>query len=1083
MNMKQKRFTRKALSLALTAALSAGCMTPVLAENASIADSLTDAFSDIEIEYRPDVRWWLAEGLNTDETLLKNLQEIYDSGFGAAEFLAMPDDGADSAIYGWGSEEWNSDTQLIINAATELGLGYSLTSGTHWSNANLPDTYEWDGQIFNADSKAASKELDYATIVLDAGESFDGVLPYAVEVEAEGNADLGITSAAYTENVFQGVVAAKVISARENAGEDYAEGEGTGELDFASLTDLTENVEETDEGYQLSWTAPDDGEYALFVYWMHGTGQTASPSVSTNYTINYMDSYGVEALIDYWEEYVLTDEVRAALEESGRGEIYMDSLEVSTYGAGGLFWGYNFKQEFADRMGYDITPYLPLIVADSGAQSGSAVKNYDYEPASDEDLISAEKIRTDYYEVMTDMYIENVLEPLQSWLHTLNMSLRAEPSYGFNFEISEPAAYLDDVETETFAQNGEIDLYRAMLGSANMYGRLFSCETGAVFGRNYTFNMDDWTECVYSQFVNGINRVVFHGYSGIEGSEDATYWPGHEGMYAIFSERFNSRQPASEFYPEWTNMLAVNQKALRQGTASRDIAILRTDYSFINYGFPEGMDYFAENLEMNDLTYFWNDLELQQNGYTYDYFSASLLEDEDNVSWTDKALQPDGAGYQAIILYQEEINLADLEIVAEIAESGLPVFFVNNNTELEAYAGEGFTNEEAASRSWHYNESDEEVQALAAQIKELPNVLTVDSPADAMEALQELGVYPRVGYTEANDKILTIERNDAENDLYYIFAFSYKYEVEEGSDPYTVTFSVEGEGKPYEIDDWTGTASEISDYTVEDGRTYITRTFENGEAALMVLDMNGDTSEVRVASSTADKTILEDGTISILASSSGEYETTLTNGETVTSSVTVPDDIELAVWDIDVEDWNEGDKVVNTEEKFGHTTEEVYYETKKTDLNFAESELVPWKDLPATEEQLASLGYEGASMSDVSGIATYTASFELPEDWSEENGAYIVFENTNGCMAQVYINGEKADGLDLRTLKLDISDLLVAGTNTVEIRVASTLTNRLLQKGYADLGVWSVSEPEDFVQDYGLTGVVTIEPYTVAAVA
>ena len=95
---------------------------------------------------------------------------------------------------------------------------------------------------------------------------------------------------------------------------------------------------------------------------MHGTGETFVPSVSNNYTINYVDQYGVEALKEYWEENVLTPELKELIEESGRGEIYMDSLELASYGAAGLLWGHDFKEAFRERRGYDVTPFLPIIL-------------------------------------------------------------------------------------------------------------------------------------------------------------------------------------------------------------------------------------------------------------------------------------------------------------------------------------------------------------------------------------------------------------------------------------------------------------------------------------------------------------------------------------------------------------------------------------------------------------------------------------------------------------------------------------------------------------------------------------------------
>ncbi len=80
----------------------------------TFAEKLTELIASPETRYRPDLRWWLAEGLNTDETLAKNIREIHDFGFGAAEFLAMPEPGADSSVYGRGSQEWTNDSRLIL---------------------------------------------------------------------------------------------------------------------------------------------------------------------------------------------------------------------------------------------------------------------------------------------------------------------------------------------------------------------------------------------------------------------------------------------------------------------------------------------------------------------------------------------------------------------------------------------------------------------------------------------------------------------------------------------------------------------------------------------------------------------------------------------------------------------------------------------------------------------------------------------------------------------------------------------------------------------------------------------------------
>ena len=110
--------------------------------------------------YRPEVRWWLAEGFHTDQTLKNDIRLLDESGFGAVEFLAMEDEGVDSSEYGWGSEEWVHDSRLIIAEATERGMGVSTTSGTNWANANLT--------TITPDDQAASKELDFVSVTRES---------------------------------------------------------------------------------------------------------------------------------------------------------------------------------------------------------------------------------------------------------------------------------------------------------------------------------------------------------------------------------------------------------------------------------------------------------------------------------------------------------------------------------------------------------------------------------------------------------------------------------------------------------------------------------------------------------------------------------------------------------------------------------------------------------------------------------------------------------------------------------------------------------------------------------------------------
>ena len=121
------------------------------------------------------------------------------------------------------------------------------------------------------------------------------------------------------------------------------------------------------------------------------------------------------------------------------------------------------------------------------------------------------------------------------------------------------------------------------------------------------------------------------------------------------------------------------------------------------------------------------------------------------------------------------------------------------------------------------------------------------------------------------------------------------------------------------------------------------------------------------------------------------------------------------------------------------------------------------------------MGYEGASMAHVSGLGHYESRFQLPDDWNASNGALLKMDNAGGGTVSVKVNGKEASMPDTRTLTVDISDLVRPGENAIEIVVASTLTNRMIQRNYPGYRNYT---PD--VRDYGLTGHVRILPYAVA---
>jgi hypothetical protein len=123
------------------------------------------------------------------------------------------------------------------------------------------------------------------------------------------------------------------------------------------------------------------------------------------------------------------------------------------------------------------------------------------------------------------------------------------------------------------------------------------------------------------------------------------------------------------------------------------------------------------------------------------------------------------------------------------------------------------------------------------------------------------------------------------------------------------------------------------------------------------------------------------------------------------------------------------------------------------------AELKPWPAIPELQH--------------ASGLAKYVTTFDLPSDWSAAHGARLSMGEVFDSFT-VTVNGQPAP-VDQLSAETDITPWLKPGRNTLEVRVATTLNNRLanLDEDVANRGL---------KQPYGLVGPVVVTPYGRAVV-
>ncbi|SNT48088.1 hypothetical protein SAMN05421812_10758 [Asanoa hainanensis] len=482
-------------------------------------------------------------------------------------------------------------------------------------------------------------------------------------------------------------------------------------------------------------------------------------------------------------------------------------------------------------------------------------------------------------------------------------------------------------------------------------------------------------------------------------------WPG-------WSRNFfhpGTRHPSARDYDEYNAHLGRVQRLMQTGKA-------RSDVGFIHNNWNQGMAFRAENNGSNPvvsqmnwqqahLGVYYRSTELQDNGYTYDYFSPAFLFD-DGVSFDHRTRTIEPAGYRAIVLYQDWLDVAGAKKLLDWARKGLKVGILGN----------------AASRTPFNDGKDAELKKTVDALKKLHTVrtATVFDPIDdyfsatpggyhdnVMAKLQELGVYPYVAYAKENQQLLTQTRQDEDGNR-YVYNYdngsyrdqSLRPEVVSAPNPGTnikTDIKMDGEFIPYAIDAWTGEVTQLAHYTWSQGRTVVPIDLDYNNIALLAFE-KAKHAQVHIVSTDADSAYAVPDAVVVRAIASGKVTTKLSNGKQYRSSVTVPAAYDITGWELTVESWRPNTTerdLVRTGTIGELTTVNRLTSTVKTPISVQLDTLTTWNNIPTVGRALSGTGH-------------YEASFTW--DARKADGAYLDFGDQLNETMKVWINGKKVGG-------------------------------------------------------------------------
>jgi hypothetical protein len=321
-------------------------------------------------------------------------------------------------------------------------------------------------------------------------------------------------------------------------------------------------------------------------------------------------------------------------------------------------------------------------------------------------------VRWDYELTVSDLVTERFFDASREWASARGLQSRAQ-GYGMALDAIGAAGHIDIPETEALYGGGS-DLFLKIASSgAHLYGRpLVSAESFVWRGAEYRTSPQKVRAAADKLFCAGVNHVVWHGtpYRVARAEGDGF---GEEGWYPWsipgatlgFSTNFSEASPFWRDAVELNRYLARSQALLRQGRPEADVLVY---YPFLRFPSSFGGDQAAA--EREDLFNGWlREAEPMVTSSSMSALLGGLAESREDplvpwlrqqhellltleeagltwewtnaealeaARWHDGALEIGDGRYGAILLAAAPwLPVPTAEALARLTDSGTPVFW------------------------------------------------------------------------------------------------------------------------------------------------------------------------------------------------------------------------------------------------------------------------------------------------------------------------------------------------------------------------------------------------------------------------
>ncbi len=544
----------------------------------------------------------------------------------------------------------------------------------------------------------------------------------------------------------------------------------------------------------LNWH-PEKGQWKIIRLGYSLTGKENHPATvaATGLEVDKYDADAVNAYIDHYlnmykdasGEYALGEGVKALLN---------DSIEV-----GASNWTPKMFEEFRQRRGYDLTPWLPALV---GVVIGDAVQTdkflYDYR------LTLGEMLADNHYAVISkrvkEAGLKHYSEALENGRPTLGDGMRIRS----NADVPMAAMWAFDTQNQVGPQPQYWADIREAASVAHIYGQnLVAAESLTSAASPWAFSPRDLQPMIDMEFALGVNRPIIH---------TSVHQPNDEGpglSLFVFGQYFNRLDTWAEYAKPWVTYISRNAYMLQQGRFVADVAY------FYGEDTPPTALYNDKPSE---------DVPLEN---AYDYVNNDIITGLLKNCGTDLCTD---SGQRYAVLYlggtSQYMTLPVLEKIALLVRSGAtvigkkPVASPSLSDDVSAFA-------KLADSLWNGGTGK-------------GRIIETDS---VEEGMKQAAVQPDFAVSGADDTMVYFVHRQTKNEDIYFFT-----NRKDREEPVTLSFNVTGK-QAHHYNAVTGDISPLETRT-DKGVTTLTTTlapFESGYVVFSNVDTNSSSTNTEFA--------------------------------------------------------------------------------------------------------------------------------------------------------------------------------------------------------------------------------------------